>query len=144
MNLLRPTHAGGVLCALLLPLTAFSQSNTNIGRRSTGVTPGMNPSTGAKIESRTIVKLGAARNWTSVDGKVVVAELMSWPLDDPKATSKDVSELKFDVVRGGQIRLRKNQQTFTLPVKRLSADDQAYVKQVVENIAKSKSAAKPQ
>ena len=129
----------GFLVAITAPAAdAVAQTATNIGRRNTGVTPGMKPSTGAKIEPRTVMKLGAVRNWTSSDGKVVAAELMSWPITDPEATSKDIRDLKIEVVRDGQIRLRRGTATFNLALKRLSAADQAYVKQVVENVAKTK------
>ncbi|MGI8603964.1 MAG: hypothetical protein ACR2OZ_13345 [Verrucomicrobiales bacterium] len=124
----------------LSPCIASSQTGTNIGRRDTGVSPGLKPSTGAKIESTTIVKLGTARNWRSADGKQIVAELVSWPVTDPQAAEKHPRDLKFDVVRDNQVRLRKDKQTFTLPLGRLSPEDRLYLQQVVDSLAKAQGA----
>jgi hypothetical protein len=123
-------------------LSLAAQTSTNIGGRSTGVSPGMKPSVARTIESTAVMKLGAPRTWKSADGREIAAELVSWPIANVQAAQKDPQSAAFDVVRNGVIRLRKEGKTFALALDKLSAEDQAYVKQVIAAVSKTQAAPK--
>ena len=101
----------------------------DIGGRGTGAGIGAKIPQG-KTETSVTVKLGPVRNWKSAEGTEIAAELISWPVTDPKAASADPATLKFDVVRNGQVRLRKAGKVFVLPLARLSEADRAYVSKI--------------
>lgn len=115
--------------------TASSQGITGIGRRSTGSDIGTKPEA-AKTETSVTIKLGPARAWKSVEGTTITAELVSWPVTDPKAATADPATLKFDIVRDGQVRLRKNGKVSVLALTRLSEADRAYVAALEETTKK--------
>jgi hypothetical protein len=101
----------------------------DIGGRGTGAGIGAKIPQG-KTETSVTVKLGPVRNWKSAEGTEIAAELISWPVTDPKAATADPATLKFDVVRNGQVRLRKAGKVFVLPLARLSEADRAYVSKI--------------
>jgi hypothetical protein len=123
-----------------ITLASVSAQNTDIGGRGTGAGIGAKIAPG-KTETTVTVKLGPVRTWKSVEGIEIAAELVSWPLTDPKAATADPATLKFDIVRNGQIRLRKNGKVSVLPLTRLSEADRAYVAAL--ETATSKKAQKP-
>ena len=119
-------HWAAVVGCAVMPATASSQGITGIGRRTTGSDIGTKPEA-AKTETSVTVKLGPARAWKNVEGTTITAELVSWPVTDPKAATADPATLKFDIVRNGQVRLRKGGKISVLALTRLSEADRAYV-----------------
>lgn len=117
--------------------SANAQSITGIGRKNTGADIGPQPVV-PKTETSVTVKLGPVRNWKDAAGKEISAELISWPVTDPNAAKADPATLKFDVIRNGQVRLRKAGKVFVLPVSRLSESDRAYINQVEATTKKGK------
>ncbi|MFN0126437.1 MAG: hypothetical protein ACKV19_07130 [Verrucomicrobiales bacterium] len=118
-------------------LTWVPAQVTGIGGRGTGADIGTKP-VAPKSETTVTIKVGSIRNWKSVEGTEISAELVSWPINDPKAATADPATLKFDIVRGGQIRLRRAGKVFVLPLARLSESDRSYVAGV-ESAAKKGS-----
>jgi hypothetical protein len=109
---------------------------TGIGKRQTGADIG--PKTAPpKTETTVTVKLGPLRSWKSAEGTEISAELISWPITDPKAATADPSSLVFEVVRNGQVRLRKNGKVFVLALDRLSEADRSYVAGIVKATTKT-------
>lgn len=114
--------------AVVLSTVAPAQG-VDIGGRGTGAGIGAKIPQ-SKTETSVTVKLGPVRAWKSAEGTEISAELISWPVTDPKAATADPSSLKFDVVRNGQIRLRKAGKVFVLPLARLSEADRSYVSKI--------------
>ncbi len=140
MKSLPLTLAVVVLLAAPLSAQTGKASFTNRGGSSTaGVTP--SPAPAAPAETTVVLKLGPTRVWRNHEDKEIVAELISWPVTDPGAAKKDPAQIKFDIVREGQVRLRKDKQIFVLALDKLSAEDQMYVKQVQQSTARVKEAA---
>lgn len=75
----------------------------------------------------TTVKLQAARQWKSSDGKSIVAELMSWPIKGAKVAPKDIQQVKIEVIREKKIRLRTAGKITVVRLDRLSKEDQDQV-----------------
>ena len=130
--------AAGVLAAAVPVAFTDAQSITGIGKKNTGADAGAQP-VAPKAETSVTVKLGPVRNWKDAAGKEISAELISWPVTDPEAAKADPATLKFDVVRNGQVRLRKAGKVFVLPLSRLSEGDRAYVSQVEATTKKGKA-----
>jgi len=139
-----PRSLAAVVCvvgalAALAP-AVHAQSITGIGRKNTGADIGPQPVV-PKTETTVTVKLGPVRNWKDTAGKEISAELISWPVTDANAANAakaDPATLKFDVIRNGQVRLRKAGKVFVLPVSRLSESDRAYISQVEATTKKDK------
>lgn len=106
--------------------TPLQAQRTDIGGRGTGAGIGAKIAP-AKTETSVTVKLGPVRTWKNAEGTEIAAELVSWPITDPKAATADPATLKFDIVRSGQVRLRKNGKVFVLPLAKLSDADRAYI-----------------
>ena len=130
----RPFHAIASVAVVLLSAGALAQG-VDIGGRGTGAGIGARIPQG-KTETSVTVKLGPVRTWKSAEGAEISAELISWPVTDPKAATADPATLKFDVVRNGQVRLRKAGKVFVLPLARLSEADRAYVSKIEAAAAK--------
>jgi hypothetical protein len=139
MNLSRTVVAAAavVLGLSRLAFEVSAQSITGIGKRTTGADIGGKPAV-PKTETTFTVKLGAARDWTNVDGTAIHAELVSWPINDPNAATADPATLKFDIVKQGQVRLRMKGKTYVLPLAKLSEGDRAYIAKIEAATKKGK------
>ncbi len=145
-EILRRMKLGVVFLSLLVAAPAWAQGGSNrVIDRGGGADVGIRPSdVKPQVTTSAVVKLGAARTWKSADGREMTAELVSWPLSAEAAAEKDPAKAKFDIVRNGQVRLRRDKTTFTLALDKLSPADKAYVGETAAKVKKAQAApAKP-
>lgn len=108
-------------------------SNTGSGGATTGVSQ---PKAEAMVRTITYVVLSRPRQWTSNDGKPLLAELIGFedvvtvvPKGDAAAAAAKptMPPGKPTVVRDGKVRLLVSQKPFEVSLDRLSAADQEFV-----------------
>ena len=113
--------------------TSTTISSTGAGSATAGVSQ---PKTEAMVRTITYVVLSRPRQWTSNDGKPLLAELIGFEDVVTMATKSEAAAAnakptmppgKPTVVRDGKVRLLVNQKPFEVSLDRLSPADQEFV-----------------
>lgn len=86
------------------------------------------------VTNASYMTISPERQWKSTDGKSILASLLTFNADGK--TAEELKTTKLEVIKDGKVRLLKGAKPFILPLDRLSAEDQKFVKGVAESAAK--------
>lgn len=114
---------------------------TSTGNASVNATPAASEAT-ARITSH--YSFGELRQWKSADGRSLLGKMIAFEdavIEVKRQTAAEAQAAataapapkppeKFTLLREGKIRLLVNNKPFELPLEKLSAEDQAFAKQV--------------
>ena len=99
------------------------------------------------VQQTTYITLGESRQWTSVEGKVIVGKLIAFEQSIQKTVDENApppDAAQVTVVREGKARLLVKSKPVELALDRLSEPDRAFIEKIREGIAaQAKKAAPP-
>ncbi len=144
--------------AQVVPTTPRSFAKRNVGNTSsvgsTAISEGSGSSSAGVsmvkpepvVRTTTYIVLSGARQWTSSEGKPLLARLIAFE-DVTTETTKSAAAAgngattppitgKPTVVRDGKVRLYADKKSYEVPLEKLSAADQAFVDTVKRGVAK--------
>ena len=136
--------------AQVVPTTPTKFGKKNLGGSASLSGGGSSASTGVtRTESPTVVRtitywtLSGARQWTSADGKPLLAKLIAFEdltvehLKGQPSPAAPKLPAQATVEKDGKVRLLVGQQPYELAVEKLSEKDRAFVNTVKRAVAKT-------
>ncbi len=139
--------------AQVVPTTPTKFGKKNLGSTSSLSGGGSSATTGVtRPESQTVVRtitywtLSGARQWTSTDGKPLLAKLIAFEdltieqLKGQPAPEAPKLPSKATVEKDGKVRLLVGQQPYELPIAKLSDQDREFIATVKRAVAKTNQA----
>ncbi len=139
---------GGVAlqAQVVIPATPkkFTKRTMPGGTGGFTITPGVAPSAPAPpptVRTVTYVTLSGARQWTSTDGKPLLAKLIAFEQVVTESKAQDPAPAaptlpaKPTVVRDGRVRLLAGTTPYELPLERLSPADREFIETVRRAVA---------
>lgn len=90
------------------------------------------------VQQTTYITLGESRQWTSVEGKIIVGKLIAFEQSIQKSADENApppDAARITVVRDGKARLLVKSKPVELSLERLSEPDRVFIEKIREGIA---------
>jgi len=126
---------GAVSAQIVVPASPKKFVTRPIGGSTSGGVDVIPHETESKVRYVTHVVLSDERQWTSTDGKPLLAKLIAFDdlvVEAPKGAQPDVPAPPANpsVIRNGKIRLVADKKIYELALERLSQPDRDFVEQI--------------
>jgi hypothetical protein len=127
------------LPAQVVPATPKKFTKRGLGGGSASINPGGAPATPRPpvVRTTTYMTLSDSRQWTSADGKPLLAKLVAFEDvtvetrgNSPQATAPPPIPANLTVVRDGKARLLSGQTPYEVPLDRLSQADRDFIESI--------------